>query len=108
VTGKTVKTIGPGGEKFEPAIPATGSHYLTIFQMSDKIIGLCNGGKADRPEFFKSIIRFFFHSHFLPPQYGNASVQTDSSDVMHQADLRPADLNFTGLISELKHNRSDL
>jgi acetyl-CoA carboxylase alpha subunit len=57
--------IGPWREKDAATVSALVTHDLAVFQIVDKIINFCDGGKAHRPESFKPIIYFFYFPHVL-------------------------------------------
>jgi hypothetical protein len=52
----------------DAAFFASGSHYLPLFQMSDKIVCLRDRREADSPEFLESIIDILFRHVRTSPE----------------------------------------
>jgi hypothetical protein len=101
-------TIGPGWEKGKTAFFAAGAHDLVLFQIVDKIVDLCGGGKAYRPKFAEPNIYLSFLAHQLPPKNSDIAVKAYTTDIVNQSDFRVFHLHIPCLSSELEYDGSDL
>jgi hypothetical protein len=61
-------TISPGREKDLPTVLTAGAHDFALFQEIYKVVHLSDGGKANRPKFFKPIIYLFLLTHLFISQ----------------------------------------